>query len=124
MRVTVLGLGRMGTAIAYRLLKADHEVSVWNRTPGRAAALELLGAHELTDLHDAWQDCDVVISMVADSEALLKITETGTGLAGAPHGKDAIVIDMSTVSAEASSIVPEDPKGVVWGKRVSVSVEI
>src|SRR3546814_12630558 len=45
--------------------------------------------------------------MVADSEALLKITETGTGLAGAPHGKDAILIDMSTVSAEASSIVAE-----------------
>src|SRR3546814_14148967 len=45
--------------------------------------------------------------MVADSEALLKITETGTGLAGAPHGNDAILIDMSTVSAEASSIVAE-----------------
>lgn len=36
MRLAVIGLGRMGRALADRLLEKDHEVSVWNRTPGRS----------------------------------------------------------------------------------------
>jgi len=43
-KIGVIGLGRMGTAIAERLLVAGHEVSVWNRAPGKAEALISAGA--------------------------------------------------------------------------------
>lgn len=39
MRIAIIGLGRMGRALADRLLDDSHEVSVWNRTPGRAAPM-------------------------------------------------------------------------------------
>jgi 3-hydroxyisobutyrate dehydrogenase len=44
MRVAVLGLGAMGSRMAISLLKADHEVIVWNRTPAAAQALVEKGA--------------------------------------------------------------------------------
>ena len=39
MRIAIIGLGRMGHALAERLLDDGHQVSGWNRSPGRAAAL-------------------------------------------------------------------------------------
>ena len=39
MRLAVLGMGRMGHAVAERLLGGDHEVTVWNRTPRKAGDL-------------------------------------------------------------------------------------
>ncbi|MFE3448432.1 NAD(P)-dependent oxidoreductase [Nonomuraea sp. NPDC059194] len=44
--VTVIGLGAMGSAMAETFLKAGHQVTVWNRTAGKAGALVALGAHE------------------------------------------------------------------------------
>lgn len=44
--VTVIGLGAMGSTMAETFLKAGHQVTVWNRTPGKAGALVALGAHE------------------------------------------------------------------------------
>ena len=44
MRIAIIGLGRMGRALAERLLEEGHQVSVWNRTPGRAGALQEQGA--------------------------------------------------------------------------------
>ena len=40
MRIAIIGLGRMGHALADRSLEEGHEVGVWNRTPGRAGALQ------------------------------------------------------------------------------------
>jgi 3-hydroxyisobutyrate dehydrogenase-like beta-hydroxyacid dehydrogenase len=44
MRLAVLGMGRMGHAVAERLLGGDHEVTVWNRTPHKADDLIAKGA--------------------------------------------------------------------------------
>ena len=68
MKVCVLGLGRMGVAIAERLLSAGHEVAVWNRTPGRADELVARGATE-TSLTEAWSRADICLTMLADSNA-------------------------------------------------------
>ena len=46
MRLAVLGMGRMGHAVAERLLGGEHEVAVWNRTPGRCDDLLTRGARE------------------------------------------------------------------------------
>src|SRR3546814_10392345 len=98
MKVTVLGLGRMGTAIAERLVDAGHEVAVWNRTPGRAEGLTSRGAKELQSLSEAFSVSDVALSMISDSTALLELTSPQGGLAAAVHGPQAGLIDMSTAS--------------------------
>ncbi|MGW3870656.1 NAD(P)-dependent oxidoreductase, partial [Streptomyces sp. NPDC005069] len=103
MNVSVLGLGQMGSAIAERLISAGHEVSVWNRSKGKADGLVAKGAFELDAPSEAWARSEVCITMVADSHALadLALAPDG-GLAHAASGKGRTLIDMSTVSAEAS----------------------
>ncbi|MGZ4200281.1 MAG: NAD(P)-binding domain-containing protein, partial [Thermoleophilia bacterium] len=50
MKVAYLGMGRMGRLTAAHILAAGHELTVWNRTPGRAAELVERGAHEAPDI--------------------------------------------------------------------------
>jgi 3-hydroxyisobutyrate dehydrogenase-like beta-hydroxyacid dehydrogenase len=106
MAVAVVGLGQMGTAFAERLLDAGHEVFVANRTPGRATSLVEHGATELGSPAEAWSKAEACITSVADSAALLAVALGPEGLAG-PAGAGKTLIDMSTVSAEASSEVAE-----------------
>jgi 3-hydroxyisobutyrate dehydrogenase-like beta-hydroxyacid dehydrogenase len=103
MAVAVVGLGQMGTAFAERLLDAGHELFVANRTPGRATALVERGATEVRP-DEAWAKADVCVVSVADSEALLALALEPGGLAG-PAGAGKTLIEMSTVSAEASAQV-------------------
>ncbi|MET8412508.1 NAD(P)-dependent oxidoreductase [Streptomyces sp. NPDC005195] len=106
MNISVLGLGQMGSAIAERLISAGHEVSVWNRSKGRADALVAKGATELAAPSDAWSRSEVCITMVADSQALADVAlARDGGLAHAAAGRGRTLIDMSTVSAEISSDV-------------------
>jgi len=101
--VSVLGLGQMGSAIAGRLISAGHEVSVWNRSNGKAADVVAAGAFELDDAHEAWARSDVCITMVADSQALADVAlAPDGGLAHADQGRGRTLIDMSTVSAQVS----------------------
>jgi 3-hydroxyisobutyrate dehydrogenase-like beta-hydroxyacid dehydrogenase len=103
-KVSVLGLGQMGTAIAERLIDAGHSVSVWNRSEGRAGDLVHRGATEITSVHDAWE-ADACITMLADSAALTELALGKGGLAIADSGWGKFLIDMSTVSPESSSQV-------------------
>jgi 3-hydroxyisobutyrate dehydrogenase-like beta-hydroxyacid dehydrogenase len=104
MKVCVLGLGRMGVAIAERLLSAGHEVAVWNRTPGRADELIARGATE-TSLAEAWSRADICLTMLADSNALVNVTLGPGGLLSDDNRAGRLLIDMSTVSAESSAEV-------------------
>ncbi|MEM6110319.1 NAD(P)-dependent oxidoreductase [Mycobacterium sp. 050272] len=106
MKVSVLGLGQMGTAIAERLIDAGHSVSVWNRSAGKAADLIDRGATELDSLNEAWAS-EVCITMLADSAALTQVMLGPGGLAVADAGYDKFLIDMSTVSPESSTQVAE-----------------
>jgi 3-hydroxyisobutyrate dehydrogenase-like beta-hydroxyacid dehydrogenase len=106
MKVSVLGLGQMGTAIAERLVGAGHEVSVWNRTPGKAEALVDSGAVQLATIDQAWE-ADVVVTMLADSSALTEVALGSGGLATSPRGRGKFLVDMSTVSPESSMEVAE-----------------
>jgi 3-hydroxyisobutyrate dehydrogenase-like beta-hydroxyacid dehydrogenase len=105
-KVSVLGLGQMGTAIAERLMDAGHSVSVWNRTRGKAADLVNRGATELDSASDAWHS-EVAITMLADSEALTALTLGPNGLAQSNAGRGKFLIDMSTVSPESSQQVAQ-----------------
>jgi 3-hydroxyisobutyrate dehydrogenase-like beta-hydroxyacid dehydrogenase len=73
MRIAVIGLGRMGGALAERLLEEDHQVSVWNRTAGRAGALQEQGAQVLDSADDVGDECDAVFLCLADDRSTLDV---------------------------------------------------
>jgi 3-hydroxyisobutyrate dehydrogenase-like beta-hydroxyacid dehydrogenase len=100
MKLGFIGLGRMGAAMAANLVKAGHEVSVYNRSPGRGASLVALGAREATNLAEACGG-DLVITMLADDDAASEIA-LGRGGLIAHLRKDAIHLSMSTISIALS----------------------
>jgi 3-hydroxyisobutyrate dehydrogenase len=94
--VAVIGLGRMGAPMAANLAAAGHDLTLYNRTAGKAAMLaERLGARAAETPRQAAEHADIVITMVADETALLQVCDAPTGvLAGLRTG--AIVVDMGT----------------------------
>jgi 3-hydroxyisobutyrate dehydrogenase-like beta-hydroxyacid dehydrogenase len=100
-----IGAGRMGHAMAHRLLTSGHDVSVWNRTRAKAADLADVGATIADRIADL-AGCRVVFTMVSADDDLEQVLLGEDGLlrqAEAP----AIVVDSSTVSAESSQRVRE-----------------
>jgi 3-hydroxyisobutyrate dehydrogenase-like beta-hydroxyacid dehydrogenase len=95
-----IGLGRMGSVMAKNLVIAGHDVTVFNRTPGRSRALVELGAHEAAEIAGACHG-EVVITMLADDEA---VADTVLGKDGvlASLSQGAIHISMSTISVALS----------------------
>jgi 3-hydroxyisobutyrate dehydrogenase-like beta-hydroxyacid dehydrogenase len=100
MKVGFIGLGRMGAAMAANLVKAGHDVSVFNRSPGKGSSLVKLGAHEAADVAGACGG-DAVITMLADDDAASDIALGPGGLVDSlPKG--AIHLSMSTISVALS----------------------
>jgi 3-hydroxyisobutyrate dehydrogenase len=96
-----IGLGVMGGGIAGRLLDAGHAVNGWNRTPGKATALEARGLVLRGSPREVAERSDVVFTMVTDVAALEAVAEGEDGLlAGLGPGK--VLVDMSTVGPGAS----------------------
>ena len=61
MRITILGMGNMGRAFAARAIETGHQTTVWNRTPGRVAALVASGAIEANTATAAASGADAVL---------------------------------------------------------------
>ncbi|MDB5470548.1 MAG: NAD(P)-dependent oxidoreductase [Caulobacter sp.] len=97
MNVGFVGLGHMGGAIALNLVKAGHQVTVWNRTPEKAAPLVTLGARRAESPRQAASG-DIVISMLADDRAVEEVVFGEKGILSADAG--AIHVSMSTISVE------------------------
>ena len=104
--IAVLGLGAMGRAISHRLLGAGHELSVWNRTPGRDEELIAAGARRAGSAADAVRNAEVVITMVTDPPALEGVLFGPDGAAPAIP-QSATLIDMSTVGPTEIASVAE-----------------
>jgi 3-hydroxyisobutyrate dehydrogenase-like beta-hydroxyacid dehydrogenase len=69
MKIGFLGLGKMGTPMAKRLLAARHELTVWNRSREKAEALKAAGAEVAASPADVARTCDVVMTMLFDDAA-------------------------------------------------------
>ena len=95
-RVAVIGLGAMGSRVARRLADAGNEVIVWNRTRAKA---EELGLPVADTPAEAARGAEVVITMVANPEALRAVTEGDNGVAAGIG--DTALIEMSTVGPAA-----------------------
>jgi 3-hydroxyisobutyrate dehydrogenase-like beta-hydroxyacid dehydrogenase len=92
-----VGLGVMGGAVVRRLLHAGHDVTVWNRTREKAEPLLGDGARWAESPREVASSCDLVFTMVTNTEAVQAVTEGADGiLAGLRSG--AIYVDMSTAS--------------------------
>ncbi|XP_038055753.1 glyoxylate/succinic semialdehyde reductase 1-like isoform X3 [Patiria miniata] len=95
-KIGFIGLGLMGTGMAMNLIKTGHKVTVWNRTAAKCADFVTAGATEAKNVSDLVSECDIVFSMVSDSEALRAIVFGEHGvLDGMKKGK--ALVDMSTV---------------------------
>jgi 3-hydroxyisobutyrate dehydrogenase len=79
MRVAVLGTGVMGAGMVRSLLRAGHDVAVWNRTAAKAEELRSAGAVPAPTVRDAVTGADAVISMLFDTEATLAVKDELTG---------------------------------------------
>jgi 3-hydroxyisobutyrate dehydrogenase-like beta-hydroxyacid dehydrogenase len=97
MKIGFLGLGAMGRGMAANLLKAGHEVTVWNRSPGPAQELAIQGAKVAAHPAETVSG-DVVVSILADDNAVLS-TFTDDVLARASKGL--VHANMATVSIDA-----------------------
>lgn len=93
MRVAFLGLGRMGAAMAAHVARAGHELTVWNRTPGRAGPLLDLGAREARTVADAVREAETVVTMLFGPEAVREVLDEVR--TAAPAG--ALVVESSTI---------------------------
>ena len=96
MRVGFIGLGNMGVAMAATLIKAGHELTVYNRTPAKAEALVDQGARYAQTVADACRG-EVVITMLSDDNALENVVFGENGIATV-LSPGAIHISSSTVS--------------------------
>jgi 3-hydroxyisobutyrate dehydrogenase-like beta-hydroxyacid dehydrogenase len=99
--VGLIGLGNMGTAFAERLLDGGYELVVYNRTPEKAGSLVARGAARAETAADLAGRVDVVLTSLADDEALEAVA--ATVVAAARPGT--VLVDMSTVSPAASARV-------------------
>ena len=105
MKTGFIGLGHMGSAMAENLVKAGHDVTVFNRSHEKRRALVKLGAHEAACVADACGG-EVVITMLADDAAVAEVTLAGDGvIATLPKG--AIHISMSTISVALSKTLSQ-----------------
>jgi 3-hydroxyisobutyrate dehydrogenase len=97
MKVGIAGTGKMGQAVAQRLMGLGHELMVWNRNAARADALVAAGATRAARPADLARQCDVVISLLTDAAAIESVYGGPDGLFSAPQ---ALLIEMSTVAPE------------------------
>lgn len=101
MRITVLGLGRMGTPMARNLAEIGHQVTVYNRTHARALELGSSVGRVATTISAAVAETQIALTMVADDAAEEALTFDQDGLlAHLPPG--AIHLCMSTIGVETS----------------------
>ena len=105
MKLGFIGLGQMGAAMATTLLKAGHDVTVFNRTAEKAQPLAALGARVAARVSDACSG-DIVITMTANDSAMNEVAFSKDGLcaslkAGGVH------LSMSTISVALAQRLAE-----------------
>jgi 3-hydroxyisobutyrate dehydrogenase-like beta-hydroxyacid dehydrogenase len=109
------GLGRMGSAMARRLLDAGHSLTVWNRSASRGNELVAAGARRAGSPRELGESSEIVVTMVSDGDALREVLHGDDGLL-AGLGTGSVLVDMSTIgpaaAREFASEVTE--RGAAW----------
>jgi 3-hydroxyisobutyrate dehydrogenase-like beta-hydroxyacid dehydrogenase len=101
MKLGFIGLGKMGSGIARNLIKAGHNLTVYNRTRSRAEQFASLGARIAETPVEAAVDAEVLITMLADDAAVEAVTfAPGAAIQALPASS--VHISMSTISVTLS----------------------
>lgn len=76
MKITLIGLGNMGSAIATRLLQAGFDLTVYNRTASKAEPLLKLGAKVADTVEQAVEAADIIMSCLFDDASVIALSDT------------------------------------------------
>ncbi len=101
-RLGWVGTGRMGYAMASRLLKNGCDVAVYNRTRAKAEPLAEYGA-SIVDSPAGLADRDIVFTMVSGPDDLIEVVTGSKGILSRPDLAPKLLVDCSSVSIEASA---------------------
>jgi 3-hydroxyisobutyrate dehydrogenase len=99
MRIGIAGLGRMGSAMAERLMELGHDLTVWNRSPEKAKPLVDAGASLASSPADLVGRVEAIITILTDAAAIDTVYRGPSGLLSGDLGGK-LVIEMSTVQPE------------------------
>ncbi len=107
MKIAFLGLGNMGAPMARQLIRARHDLTVWNRTLAKAEPLRAEGAQVSQSPGEAVKQAEVVVTMLADDHAVESaVLHAGGVIDNLPRG--ATHISMSTISVDLSKKLAEE----------------
>jgi len=100
-KVGIIGLGMLGTAVALRLLDSGFEVTVYNRTKEKTIQVREKGAKVATSPKEIAENSELIITVVKDANAVREISFEKEGIIEGKHEK-LIVADMSTIDPSES----------------------
>jgi 3-hydroxyisobutyrate dehydrogenase-like beta-hydroxyacid dehydrogenase len=107
MKIAFIGLGNMGHAMAANLLKAGHELTVWNRSHKKSEDLGKSGVKIASTPAEAARDAEVVFTMLADDHAVSGVVFGTEGFLGTlPRG--AVHVSASTISVKLSEKLQQE----------------
>ncbi|HEY5216476.1 MAG TPA: NAD(P)-dependent oxidoreductase, partial [Pseudolabrys sp.] len=98
-----IGVGRMGTPMVERLLKAGHDVTIWNRTRAKAEPLVAKGG-KLVDKPVELAGCDVVFAIVSTGKDVEEVVFGKDGLLSGSK-KPKMLVDCSSISVDESAAI-------------------
>jgi 3-hydroxyisobutyrate dehydrogenase-like beta-hydroxyacid dehydrogenase len=100
-KVTFIGLGNMGAAMAGRIARAGHALVVWNRSAGKTAPLVAAGAQAAATPADAVRGAEVVVTSLMDDQSVLDMVIGPNGIAAA-MAPGAVHLCVTTISPECA----------------------
>jgi 3-hydroxyisobutyrate dehydrogenase len=113
MKVGFAGLGRMGWPMALNLLRAGHDVTVWNRSRERAQAFAAqTGARMAATPRELAENAEIVVTMLSDDKASETVHRGDAGLFAASRGAG-MLVEMGTMSpGHIAALAAAAPEGV------------
>ena len=99
-----LGLGMMGFPMSRRLIKAGHDVTVWNRSAAKAVALVEAGAKAAACPRDVASAAGIIFMCLTDAAAVEAVVFGRDGVAETP-GAGKLVVDFSSIHPDAARAI-------------------
>jgi 3-hydroxyisobutyrate dehydrogenase len=101
LKIGWIGMGRMGYPMAERLLKAGHDVTIWNRTRAKAEPLTKLGGKVVDHLHEL-KSVDILFSIVATGADVAEVLYGKNGVCSQGGKIPPVIVDCSTIAVDES----------------------